>query len=79
MIWLVYGLYSTKWGPHIQDDLGLAVADSDGAPLGAWTFNLSFNLATSLYSEDGDSDGHFNHQQRMKSGNFMGIEWYTQH
>lgn len=31
---------------------GLAVADSDGAPLGAWTFNLSFNLATSLYSED---------------------------
>lgn len=31
---------------------GLAVADSEGAPLGAWTFNLSFNLATSLYSED---------------------------
>jgi len=31
---------------------GLAVADGAGAPLGAWTFNLSFNLATSLYSED---------------------------
>ena len=72
MIWLVYWLYSTEWGPHIQDDLGLAVADSDGAPLGAWTFNLSFNLATSLYSEDGDSDGRFNHQQRMKSGKFHG-------
>jgi len=72
MIWLVYWLSSTEWGPHIQDDLGLAVADSDGAPLGAWTFNLSFNLATSLYSEDGDSDGRFNHQQRMKSGKFHG-------
>ena len=31
---------------------GLAVAGSEGLPLGAWTFNLSFNLATNLYSED---------------------------
>ena len=31
---------------------GLAVADTHGAALGAWTFNLAFNLATSLYSED---------------------------
>lgn len=31
---------------------GLAVADGDGAPLGAWTFNLSFDLSNSLYSEE---------------------------
>lgn len=31
---------------------GLAVAGSEGLPLGAWTFNLSFNLATNLYSEE---------------------------
>lgn len=28
------------------------MAGSEGSPLGAWTFNLSFNLATNLYSED---------------------------
>ncbi|CAJ1459891.1 unnamed protein product [Effrenium voratum] len=31
---------------------GLAVADEHGGFLGAWTFNLSFDLATNLYSEE---------------------------
>ena len=55
---------------------GLAVADGAGAPLGAWTFNLSFNLATSLYSEDlggvlGDFDDEIFCEQ--KKDHHMGV------
>lgn len=32
--------------------LGFAVANKDGSPLGSWTFNLSFDLSTNLHTQE---------------------------
>lgn len=32
--------------------LGFAVANKDGSPLGSWTFNLSFDLSTNIHTQE---------------------------